>query len=270
GESWADLAGRASRLGFRGVAVPFDPAWTDADLLVIRQACDEVGIRVDELACPCNLVTPRDEEAKEVFEQLQQALEAGAILNCDHVVTTTGSRHPDPSAARAPHRDNWSDATWDLLVRRIWALLEAVEDIGVCLCLEPTVTSTLNSLDQLADLTADASSVRVRIVLDPAAIFTPLAARHPRLALAEIFGRLTDTIVLARATDVALIEAGPEPTLEPVTLGQGALDYVTYLKLLDALELDTPLVVKRQPTDEAYEAAHQFLAAQAREAGVAL
>lgn len=270
GESYADLARRASRLGFRGVAIPFDPAWTDADLLAIRQACDEAGVRVDELACPCNFVTPRDEEAKQVVGRLQHALEAGAILNCDHVVTTAGSRHPDAGAPRAPHPDNWSDATWDLLVKRIWSLLEGVEDIGVCLCFEPSVTSPLNSLDQLADLTADTATFRVRIALDPAAIFTPAAARHPRLALAEIFGRLADTIVLARATDVTLIEAGPEPTLEPVTLGQGVLDYGTYLKLLNALELDTPLVVKRQPTDEAYEAAHQFLAARAREAGVGL
>ena len=53
-------------------------------------------------------------------------------------------------------------------------------------------------------------------------------------------------------------------------LGQGVLDYETYLKLVDALDLDAPVVVKYQPTDDAYRQARRFLAAAAAKAGVAV
>jgi len=270
GETHADLARRAAALGYRGISTGFDHRWTESDLIAIRQAFDEQGVDIVELGCYCNFVTPRDDEARRNAERLRWALQAGALLNCDHAVTYAGSRHPDPDQPFAPHPDNWSDATWDLLVQRIWALLGGVDDIGVCLCFEPSPTTTLNSLESLAALTADVGSVRVRLALDPAAIFTPRAARKPRVALAEIFATLGDTIAVARATDVSLIEAGPEPKVAPAPLGQGVLDYETYLKLVEALELDTPVLVKYQGRDEDYRAAHDFLAAAARKAGIDL
>ena len=67
-----------------------------------------------------------------------------------------------------------------------------------------------------------------------------------------------------------MIEAGEETKVRPVPLGQGSLDYTTYLKLLGALQLDTPLVVPAQPSDEAYRRARDFLADAARKAGVSL
>jgi len=270
GEDYADVARRAAALGFRGVSLPYDEGWSDADLIGIRQAFDEAGVAIVELKCRCNFLTPRGDEAAQVVGRLQKALADGAILNCDCATTYAGSRHPDPRQPLAPHPDNWADATWDLLIHRIWSLLGGVDDLGVCLCFEPCATTTLNSLDSLSELNADAASFRVRIALDPAAIFTAAAAEHPAVGLAETFATLADTIVLARATDLALIEVGREPVVQPAPLGEGVLDYPTYLKLLDALERDTPLVVRHQPTDDAYRAAHAFVADAAKEAGLAL
>ena len=70
---------------------------------------------------------------------------------------------------------------------------------------------------------------------------------------------LADTIAVAHATDVVLDETGLVPAAAEAALGEGALDYATYLKLVDALELDTPVVVRPQPTDDAYRSALQFL-----------
>ncbi|HPD14135.1 MAG TPA: sugar phosphate isomerase/epimerase family protein [Planctomycetota bacterium] len=264
GESWPAFALRAAGLGFQGVALPFNPAWTDADLLGIRQALDEQQVEVVELTAHCNFLTPSEDEVRRSFDALTRAMEAGALLNCDHVVTHVGSRSPDPRQPLAPHPENWADATWDLLIRRIWALLDGVEDVGVRLCFEPCATTTLNSLDSLAALVADVATVSVRIALDPAAIFNAEAAVRPKEALAEIFATLADAIAIARATDVRLAAGADEPLLERVPLGQGALDYTTYLKLLNALELDTPLIVPPQEDDAAYRRAHDFLATAAQ------
>ena len=268
GESYADLARRAARLGYAAVSLGFDHRWTEADLLAIRQAFDEQRVDIVELGCYCNFLSPRNDETRRNVERLQWALQAGAILNCDHAVTYAGSRHPDPEQHFAPHPDNWADATWDLLVKRIWSLLDGVDDVGVCLCFEPCVTTTLNSLDGLADLMSDAASARVRVALDHAAIFTPSAGAEPKRALAEMFATLADTIAVARATDVALIEAGPQPRVAPARLGEGILDYETYLKLVDALELDTPVIVKYRGRDEDYAQARDFLVAAASRAGL--
>jgi len=270
GETYPDVARRAARLGFRGVSLGFDHRWSDRDLLAIRQAFDEAGVQIVELGCYCNFITPRDEETQRNFQRLQKALEAGAVLNCDHAVTFAGSRSPDLEEPFAAHPENWADATWELLVARAWALLDAVEDLGVCLCFEPSPTTTLNSLESLTDLTADLATSRVRIALDPAAIFTPAAAQDTRHALAEIFSQLADTIAVARASDFRLVEAGPEPRMETVPVGQGLLHYGAYLQFIQALELDTPLIVKHQPTDDAYLAARDFLAAVAAQAGLRL
>jgi len=270
GETYGDLAHRSDALGFRGVSIGFDHRWSETDLIAIRKAFDEQGVQIVELRCYCNFVTPRDDEAQRNLDRLARALEAGALLNCDHAVTYAGSRHPDPDQPFAPHPDNGSDETWELLIHRVWTLLDQADDLGVCLCFEPSPTTTLNSLDSLTELMADTATFRVRIALDPAAIFTPRAASAPGHALAEVFAALADTIAVARATDVALIEATDEPRIEPAPLGQGVLDYPTYVKLLDALELDTPLIVKYQGSDAAYRRAHDTIAAAAKKAGIGL
>lgn len=266
GEPWPAFAARVAAPGFRGVSLAFDARWADADLLALRAALDEAHVEVVELAAHCNFLTPSEDEARANFAALARAMAAGALLNCDHVVTHAGSRNPDPARPLAPHPENWADATWDLLIRRIWALLDSVEDLGVRLCFEPHAASTLNSLDSLAALMADVATVNVRIALDPAALFTAEAAARPKHALAEIFETLADTIAVARASDVRLIEATDEPLVERTAPGQGVLDYPTYLKLLNTLELDTPLIVPRQESDADYRAAHDFLAAAARDA----
>ncbi len=64
-------------------------------------------------------------------------------------------------------------------------------------------------------------------------------------------------------TDLRLVASGDEPLVGPAPLGEGVLDYPTYLKLLGALELDTPVIVPPQPSDAAYRTAQQFLAVAA-------
>jgi len=267
GETWHALARRVAGPGFRGVSLPFEPGWSDADLVAIREAFDNVRVEIVELACPCNFLTPSEDTCRRNFALLRRAIEAGALLNCDQVVTHAGTRHPDPSQPLGAHPDNWADATWDLLVKRVWALLDEVEDAGVRLCFEPHPATTLNTLDSLAGLMADAATVRVRVALDPAALFGAEAAAKPTRALAEIFATLADAIAVARATDIRLVETGDEPLVEPAPLGEGVLDYATYLKLVNALELDTPMIVPHQESDAAYRKAHGFLAEAARRAG---
>lgn len=266
GEGWQALALRAASLGLRAVSLPFDPAWGEAALVALREALDAARVEVVELACHCSFLTPSAEACRRNLALLARALRAGALLNCDHVTTHAGSRHPDPAQPLAAHPDNWADAAWDLLVSRTWALLDEVEDLGVRLCFEPHPATALNTLDSLAALMADLATVRVRVALDPAALFTAEAAADPKRTLAEIFAALADTIGLARATDVRLVGAGDEPMAEPAPLGQGLLDYPTYLRLLDALELDTPLVLPPQASDDAYRAALRFLAEAAKRA----
>jgi sugar phosphate isomerase/epimerase len=268
GESPDALADRAARLGFHAISLGFDHRWTDADLLAIREAFDRESVDIVELGCYCNVLTPRPDEAERNLGRLQRALQAGALLNCDCATTYAGSTHPDPDQPFASYPDNWSDATWERLVQRVWALLDRVEDTGVCLCLEPHPATTLNSLENLVDLVADAATLRLRIALDPAALLTPAAAAESAPALAEVFAALADTIAVARATDLALIEAGSHPHIAPAPLGEGVLDYPTYLKLLAALQLNTPLVVKHQPSDDACARSLAFLEDAAKRACV--
>ncbi|NQT88601.1 sugar phosphate isomerase/epimerase [bacterium] len=260
GQGFPEVARRAASIGFAGVSLAFDPGWSDAELLDIRAAFDDQGVEIVELRCHCNFVTPRTAEARTNLKTLRRAMTAGAILNCDHAVTCAGSRGRDPNQPLAPHPDNGSDAAWEVLVHRAWEVLDRSEDLGIKLCFEPCATTTLNSLESLSDLCADLASMRVRIALNPAAIFNAKAAGDSRVALAEVFGELTDTIAVAHATDVALIEKGPTPVPAEAPLGEGVLDYATYLKLVAALELDTPVVVQPQPTDDAYRAALRYLA----------
>ncbi len=265
-ENYADVAKRAARLGFHGLSIGFDHRCSEAELLDIREALDRRGIHLVELGCYCNFITPRADEAERNLERLTYALQAGALLNCNCAVTYAGSTHPDPDRPFAEHPDNWSDAAWDRLVKRIWALLDQADDLGVRLCFEPHPATTLSSLDSLVDLMADTLSVRVGVALDPAPLFTPEGAGEPARSLAEIFSSLADNIAVARATDVELIEAGPEPEAREAPLGKGVLDYPTYIRLLDALQRDTPLVIKYQPDDAAYARARDFIAEAASEA----
>jgi sugar phosphate isomerase/epimerase len=83
----------------------------------------------------------------------------------------------------------------------------------------------------------------------------------------ECFAKLGPYVRSCHAKDTAMGN-GLTTHLDEVRPGLGGLDYGVYLRELDRLEADTPLMMEHLKTDEEYALAAEFIRSAAVGAGV--
>lgn len=266
-------AQRAANLGFKGVGFEYDPSWTDADCRSIREAFDDKGVAIVQVAChETNLIHPNDDVRKRSVSKIRSAMRAARVLGSDVVVAMAGTRHPEALGGKWPrawlaHAENFSVQTWELLVRVLKKTLQDIEGDGVKFCLEPVSLTPVNSVERLSRLLRDVNSSLQKVLLDPVNLVTSV----------EDYFRTTDltnTMFDVLGSDIAAVHAKDTSIRQELTLhldevppGKGNLDYSTLLRRLNELPSRIPLIVEHVSTDEEITFAKKYIESIAGQIG---
>ncbi|MHC4788928.1 MAG: sugar phosphate isomerase/epimerase, partial [Planctomycetota bacterium] len=111
---------------------------------------------------------------------------------------------------------------------------------------------------------------RFAVHLDPVNIMcSPRRYFNNGAIIRRCFQTLGPLVKSCHAKDIKL--SGVLTThLEEVRPGLGALDYRTYLRELDGLGPDVPLILEHMSTEEDYDAAGAYVRSVAEEIGIAI
>ncbi|MBT4138494.1 MAG: sugar phosphate isomerase/epimerase, partial [Candidatus Latescibacteria bacterium] len=137
-----------------------------------------------------------------------------------------------------PHPDNNTPEAWCDLVDSMAKVAEIAEANHVVMAFEPEVANTVDSAKKARQIIDEVGSDRIKVVIDGANIYHKgeLAKMHDMLD--EAFDLLAGDIVHAHAKDLDHDgEAGK------LAAGTGVLDYEYYMKLLDKIGFDGPMVL---------------------------
>ncbi|MFC1552396.1 sugar phosphate isomerase/epimerase family protein [Candidatus Latescibacterota bacterium] len=238
---------------------------TDSQIRELNDALKDNDFMYYTIHVFCNDIHPDPAKKEENYIRRVRSIEAAARLGLKFVVSHTGGKNT--RAANSPHKDNWTKAVWDESVEAMKRLVKATEGYPVDLAVEALNPTNINNPMAHVRLKEDVGSDRIKVCLDPQNMLSPRNYYRNTELINRCFDLLGEDICYAHCKDVKW-ENTMLPSMSWVILGEGEVDYGTYLKRLSQLEHERPFLLEFMRPREAYVAVQKNLRAVGKEVGV--
>lgn len=257
----AEAAARIRRLGLDCVQLNTAfPDWqlgaatTAADCTRIRRIFADHELAVAAVAGYRNIVAPDAGRRRANLDHLKLLLDRTNDCGSPFVATESGSRHPTDDWAPCPEND--TTATMRMLTDVVGELAGHAARAGAVLLIEPSVGTVLDRPGKIAALAATLDSPALGFVADWPNLIDGTTIDDPSAVLAEMAAPLAGRVRLAHVKDACRFDGTPrenhhhptDPALyggvEYPAPGLGSLDLAAYVKWLDAIGYDGPLIIE--------------------------
>lgn len=255
------------KLGYRAAYCPVGDDAADDVIQAYAAAAGEADIVIAEVGAWSNPLSPDAHTRRDAMALCQRRLALADRIGARCCVNISGSRGEQWDG---PHPDNLTSETFDLIVRSVREIIDAVQPVRACYTLETMPWMFPDSPQSYADLINAIDRPQFAAHLDPVNLVnSPRRFYTNGELLKECFALFGTQIKSCHAKDIALSgkltlhldEAGP---------GKGGLDYGVYLAELSRLDPDTPLMLEHLPLAADYDLAADHIRRVARQAGLPL
>ena len=262
---WEELLVRSR---FRAVTAPFNMYTPRKETEAYCAACERHGVVIAEIGVWKNLFDPDPAAAAEALAyaegQLALADELGiaCCVNIAGTASAAGWDAADPS--------NYTDETYERIIRSVREILDRVEPRRAFYCLEPMPWMVPDSPEVYLQLIRDVDRPQFAAHMD----FVNMINSPRRFLAAEKFigeciRSLAPVIRSTHIKDSRMHPTNLTTLLEECSPGEGMLDFGAILKILDReLPADAPVLLEHMTTFEEYAKAYDYLAAIAAENGI--
>jgi sugar phosphate isomerase/epimerase len=262
-----ELARAHRKLGYRAGYCP-DVSLEDKDRIkAIEEAFKAEDVVIAEVgAWGLNMMEPDAEQRKKnldaVCVKMALADEVGALC-CINVAGSfsTGERS-------TPHPENLSQAAYDLTVENIRYILDSVKPKRSKFVLEMMPWVIPDTPDSFLKLVLAIDRPEFGVHLDPVnMINSPKSYYENAELLEESFEKLGKWLVSCHAKD-SILTTQLTTHLNEARPGTGGLDYRTFLRGLEALPQDAPLLMEHLKGSEEYDKAREYIFSVGEEIGI--
>ncbi len=263
-EGWVQTA---QKLGYRAVDCPLPLDADDQTVRAYSQAAHRADLLIAEVGAWSNPLASDSDERSTALEKCQRALDLADRVGARCCVNITGSRG---TIWDGPHPDNLSEGTFEMIVQTTRQILDVVQPKRAFYCLETMPWIFPDSPENYLRLLKAIDRPQFGVHLDPVnMISSPTRFFQNTEFLRECFRLLGPHIKSAHAKDIALV---PKLTvhLDEVRPGLGGLDYATFLREMNELDSDTPLILEHLPNAEEYRLAADHIRGVAHTEGINL
>jgi sugar phosphate isomerase/epimerase len=261
----AQWAAAHKQLGYRAAYCPVgDPNNTD-QINAYAKAAKDNDLVIAEVGAWSNPLAPKDEERKKALQLNIDRLAVAEKIGARCCVNITGSRGPNWAG---PDPRNFTDETFAMIVDTVRSIIDAVKptrtfySLETMPCMYPDDTESYQHLMKAIDRKAFAAH------FDPTNLICSPQRYHNNAAIIKEFvAKLGPHIRSCHAKDVQLLPDALAHLTE-IRPGLGGLDYRTFLRELDKLDQDTPLMVEHLPNAAEYDKAVAHIRGVAKELGI--
>lgn len=253
--------------GYRAAYCPVEAQADTALIHAYAEAAGRAGILIAEVGAWSNPLSPNEDERRKALEHCQRQLaladEIGAVC-CVNIAGSLGERWD------GPHAQNLTPETFDRIVTMVRAIIDTVKPRRTCYTLEPMPWMYPDSPDSYLELLRAIDRERFGVHLDPVnMVCSPQRYLNNGAFLRECFEKLGPYIRSCHAKDIILSDR-LTTHLDEIRPGLGHLDYRTFLRELNKLPADTPLMLEHLEKEEDYIQAAKYVRSVADEIGVTL
>lgn len=256
--------------GYGAAVCPLKPGVDDAEIRACREAAARADVVIAEVgAWRNNPISPNDAERKRSIQNTIAALDLAERVGARVCVNIAGSR--DPGQWDGPHPENVSEETFALIVDSVREIVDAVKPTRTTYALEAMPYTLPDSPEAYLKLLAAIDRPTMTAVhLDPVnMIHTPRLAYDTAGFLRRCFRLLGPYVRTVHAKDTKL-QHKLTVHLDEAVPGEGSLDYRVFLRELDAIDPDIPILVEHLSNAETYRRAADYIRGVAKAEGIAL
>ena len=255
--------------GFTAAYCPDPLSVKDTDRIrEVREAFAVEDVLIAEVGAWCNMIAAEEDRRQANQQYVCDRLALAEALGARCCVDFVGSVAPGTDFGPDPR--NLAKEGFDLAVETVRKVIDAVKPTRAKFCLEMMQWVLPDTVEAYRDLIEAVDRPAFGVHLDPVNIIvSPRMYFDTGAVLRECFEVLGPWVVSCHAKDLTL-RGELALHFDEVPLGQGNMDYTTYLRGLDALPGEVPLMLEHLEAQEQYAAARDHVMAVAREADVTL
>jgi sugar phosphate isomerase/epimerase len=263
-ESWIAAV---QRCGYRAAYCPVDAHTDHAVARDYVEAARRADIVLAEVGAWSNPISPDNAVRSAAMARCKEQLALADRIGSCCCVNIAGSRGLQWDG---PHPDNLADGTFDLIVETVREIIDAVLPTRTFYALETMPWIFPDSPDSYLRLIDAINRPAFAVHLDPVNMINS-PARYYRSGefIRECFSKLGPHIKSCHAKDIVL-SGKLTVHLDEVRPGLGGVDYRAFLRELNRLDSDIPLMLEHLPSAEEYDMAAAHLRQIASVEGIAL
>jgi sugar phosphate isomerase/epimerase len=259
-------AAAVKRLGYGAAYCPLDEKADDALVQAYARAAKAADVVIAEVGAWSNPISPDAGQRQGAIEMNKARLALADRIGARCCVNIAGSRSPKSWAG--PDADNFSKATFDLIVETVRGIIDAVKPTRTFYTLECMEWTPPYTADNYADLAKAIDRKQFAVHFDPVnLIWSPMRYYQTGEIIRDFVAKLGAQIRSCHAKDIKLSD---ELTvhLGEVRPGLGNLDYRTLLEELSRLDPDTPIMLEHLPNEQDYTQAAAHIRSVAEKANL--
>ncbi len=245
------------KLGYRAAYCP-KVALSDADRIRdIRTAFAKHDVVIAEVGVWNNLLDADPAKRAADMAAVTEGLALAEAVGARCCVTRPGNFNA--TNPTGPHPKNVSRDFFDAVVENARKIIDAVKPKRAKFCYEAMFRSLPDSPDSYVELIKAVDRPGFGAHLDPCNLINSPRRFYDNAGLLnECFDKLGPWLVSCHAKDLAW-EVGMSVHFREVCLGDGSLDYTTYLRRLAATAGDVPLMIEHMKDAAEYDKSRRWL-----------
>lgn len=261
-DSWAEAV---KNHGYSAAYCPVNSESDEATIDAYVEAAKKADIVIAEVGAWSNPISVDNVEREAALEKCRVQLALADRVGANCCVNISGSRGPKWDG---PHPNNLTDDTFDLIVESVRSIIDDVKPTRTFYTLEMMPWAYPEGADSYLRLIKAIDRVQCAVHLDPVNIINGIE-RYYRSGdlIRDCFAKLGAHIKSCHAKDISLAD-NLTVHLDETRPGLGGLDYGTYLRELDQLDPDIPLMLEHLPSADEYALGAEYIRLVAAEVGV--
>ncbi len=245
-EHWVEGVQRA---GYRAAYCPVGTTADDTTIAAYVKAAKDADIVIAEVGAWINPMAPDPKERAAGLEKCKACLllaEKFGARCCVNIVGSLGSKWD------GPHPDNLTDSAFDRIVATTREIIDAVKPTRTYFTLETMPYMYPDSADAYVRLIQAIDRPSFAVHLDPVnLVSSPQRYYRSGDLIRECVEKLGPRIKSCHAKDIILRDA-LTVHLDEIQPGKGGFDYPAYLRALQTLDPDLPLMLEHLKTEAEY------------------
>lgn len=253
-----------------GYRASYCPITIEADDTTIRMydlMAKKADIVIAEVGAWSNPLSPDKATRQTALDTCKKSLALADNIGARCCVNIAGSHG---AKWDGPHANDLTEETFGMLVETVREIIDAVKPMRSFYTLETMPWMYPDSPDSYLQLIKAIDRKSFAVHLDPVNLVnSPQRYFKNGELLAECFMRLGPYIKSCHAKDISLRE-NFTVHLDEVRPGLGNFDYRAYLRGLNQLDADIPLMLEHLPNEEEYKLAAEYIRTVAQQEGISV
>ena len=263
-EDWAKAV---REKGYRAAYCPVQPGAPATEVAAYEKAAKKAGIIISEVGIWKNTLSPDPKERKMALEHSKACLFLADSIGAVCAVNISGSRGPKWDGPYAPDLD---ETTFQMIVETTREIIDSVKPVRAVFTIETMPWMVPDSAESYLELIRAVDRPSLGAHFDPVNMINCPRRYFDNAEFVRDFVEcLGPYIKSCHAKDILL---GDRLTvhLEEVRPGTGGLDYASFLKAVNSLGPEIPLMLEHLDTESDYDKAAGHIRQTAKAASIIL